>query len=133
MFLAKLVMIHGDELIERTTVINVTSSLIQLYRSSPVGKWHLVKLMSNGLEKMVKTMSTTMMPLPDQVQHNTMTFNTSPQGFHDLGGLGLTDNASFDMDPNFLLGDYSLGATQLMSLSNGPTAFDTSDHSPNYL
>lgn len=133
MFLAKLVMIHGDELIERTTVINYTSSLIQLYRSSPVGKWHLVRLMANGLEKMVKTMSTTGSAILGHTHHDHLTFDTSPHSFPDLGGMGLPDDASLNLDPNFILADYTLGASQLMSLSNGPTAFDTSDLSPSYL
>lgn len=135
MFLAKLVMIHGDELIERATVISYTSSLIRLYRSSPVGKWHLVRLMANGLEKMVKTMSTpaTVSTVSGQAQHDVMTFDTSPHSFQDVGGMGLPDETSLHFDPNFILADYTLGASQLMSLSNGPTAFDTSHLSPGYL
>lgn len=133
MFLAKLVMIHGDEFIERVSVISSTSNLIQLYRSSPVGKWHLVKLMANGLDKMVKTMSNANVPPSGPAQHDGMGFDTSPHVFPDLEGIGLSHDASLNLDPNFLLGDYTLGATQLMSLSSGPTAFDTSDLSPSYL
>ena len=133
MFLAKLVMIHGDELTQRTTVISRTSSLIQLYRSSPVGKWHLVKLMANGLEKMLTTMSTPPTEPTRQSQNDEMNFDASPNEFPGLGGMGFPDEASLNFDPNFIFSDYTLGASQLMSLSSGPTAFDTSDLSPSYL
>ncbi|KAI1083111.1 hypothetical protein F5B20DRAFT_577494 [Whalleya microplaca] len=131
-FLAKLAMIHGDELIERAVVINLTSSLIQLYRSSPVGKWHLVNLMANGLEKMVKTLSTATMPPMTQTQKESMSFDNNIENFPDFAGIGMPADNSLNLDPNFLM-DYTLGASQLMSLSNGPTAFDTSDLSPSFL
>lgn len=133
MFLAKLVMIHGDELTQRTTVISLTSSLIQLYRSSPVSKWHLVKLMANGLEKMVTTMSTAPLSSTSQSQPDAAEFGITPHGIPGLGEIGFADEASLNFDPNLILSDYTLGASQLMSLSSGPTAFDTTDLSPSYL
>ncbi|KAI0012131.1 hypothetical protein F4779DRAFT_614842 [Xylariaceae sp. FL0662B] len=132
MFLAKLAMIHGDELIERAVVINMTSSLIQLYRSSPVCKWHLVKLMANGLENMVKTLSTSNVSSMTQPQKDSTFFDNSLQDYPDFGGIGLPNDTPLNLDSNFLM-DYTLGASQLMSLSDGPTVFDTSDLSPSFL
>ncbi|KAI8624627.1 hypothetical protein F5Y19DRAFT_305919 [Xylariaceae sp. FL1651] len=130
MFLAKSAMIHGDILIERAVVINLTTSLIQLYRSSPVGKWHLVKLMADGLEKIVRTLSMADTPSLTQVKHGAVPFHDDgAQSFAHFEGISLPDDASLNLDPSFLM-DYTLGASQLMSISNGPTVFDTSDLSP---
>ncbi|SPO07184.1 uncharacterized protein DNG_09878 [Cephalotrichum gorgonifer] len=54
MFLAKLTSsVHGRELVEREIVTDLVSRLVVVYRGTPVGKWHLVHLMADGLEKMI--------------------------------------------------------------------------------
>ncbi|KAI1345270.1 hypothetical protein F5Y15DRAFT_22552 [Xylariaceae sp. FL0016] len=129
MFLAKSATIHGAELIERDVVISLTSSLIQLYRASPVSKWHLVNMMANGLDKLVQTLSNASTALNPPNEAVPFGQNAS---FNNFEEMGLQEDNALDIDPNFLM-DYTLGASQLMSLSNGPTAFDTSDLSPSFL
>ncbi|RMJ10920.1 hypothetical protein CDV36_009417 [Fusarium kuroshium] len=53
MFLGKLTTMHGDEMVERSLVIDLLSRLVTVYRMTPVAKWHLVHLMANGLERML--------------------------------------------------------------------------------
>ncbi|KAF4468374.1 Zn 2cys6 transcription factor [Fusarium albosuccineum] len=53
MFLAKLNIIHGDKMIQRRVVIDLISRLIEVYRMTPVGKWHLVHLLPKGLDRIV--------------------------------------------------------------------------------
>ncbi|KAH7035242.1 uncharacterized protein B0I36DRAFT_90000 [Microdochium trichocladiopsis] len=64
MFLAKLAMTQGDDMIERSTVTDLITRLISLYRAQSVSKWHLIKLMAGGLDKVVQTLSTSEPPSP---------------------------------------------------------------------
>jgi hypothetical protein len=133
MFLAKLATIYGGDLVDRNMVVDITSRLIEIYRKAPVGKWHLVHLMANGLEKIVKTLNPSVTsPLQPQLHHEPL--DQDAHHFPDLGGVGFLDNDSLDVEANFLT-DYnmSMGASQLMYLSSGPTAFDTSELSPTFL
>ena len=119
MILARLAGIYGESLIEKTQVIDLTSQLIGIYRSIPVGKWHLMNLMANGLEKVVAVLradSSTPMPL------DAVPLGTGTQNF------GATADAMFP-DMNFL-GDYNtnFGASQLMFLGG----FETADLSPTF-
>lgn len=119
MILARLAGIYGESLVEKTLVIDLTSRLIGIYRSIPVGKWHLMNLMANGLEKVVAALqvdSTTQMPL------DAVPLGTGTQNF------GATADAMFP-DMNFL-GDYNsnFGASQLMFLGG----FETADLSPTF-
>ncbi|KAK9770536.1 hypothetical protein SCAR479_12807 [Seiridium cardinale] len=52
MFLAKATMTYGHQLIDRSIVIDLISRLIALYHSTVAGKFHLVNMMANGLEKL---------------------------------------------------------------------------------
>lgn len=133
MFLAKLTMIHGDELIERATVRDLTSRLIQLYRSTSVGKWHLVHLMADGLEKICETLRWAQTPAVSQRNHDITAFN--PHMSSDIPATGdpmFSGDPTLSMDTNFLL-DYnmSLGASQLLYLSNG--TLDLNDPSPSFI
>jgi len=58
MFLAKLAMTQGDEMVQRSTVTDLITRLVSLYRAQAVSKWHLIKLMAGGLDKVVQTLST---------------------------------------------------------------------------
>lgn len=136
MFLAKLTMIHGDHLIERSVVIDLASRLIHLYRSTAVGKWHLIKLMADGLEKIVETLRNSHSNAPLLRHHETaaplVPFGTDENNFADFREPGASSNGDGSLSFDNLLMDYnmSLGASQLMYLSSGPTGFDSSDLSP---
>jgi len=127
MFLAKLATVHGDQLIEKPLVIDLTSRLVALYRSTPVGKFHLMNLMADGLDKVVvalqNNMTTNHRADPSLSNSNTHSFSPGAAG----------DNMFAEIDPNFVM-DYNvtMGASHLMYLGGGPSVFDTTDLSPTF-
>lgn len=72
-FLLKIAAQYSGQYIDDTVVYDLTTKAVQQFRSTPVGKWHLVHLMAEGLEKMLakKTMTPTAGPT-HPVQTNTV-------------------------------------------------------------
>lgn len=132
MFLAKLTMTYGDQFIERSMVIDSISRLISLYRSTSAGKYHLVSMMANGLEKIIKTLQDSSNQ-PDAHKYKDATpMGMEANGFAEFGDLGFHDDSSA-FDANFLMDfNMNLGASA-MHLGEGPTAFETTDLSPSFL
>jgi hypothetical protein len=60
-FLLKIAAQYSGQYIEDTVVFDLTTRAVQQFRSTPVGKWHLVHLMAEGLDKMLakKTLTPT--------------------------------------------------------------------------
>lgn len=56
MFLIKVAVKYGGDLIEPERVWNLTTSLVRHFRSLPAGQWHLANLMAPGLERMARTL-----------------------------------------------------------------------------
>ncbi|RXG42284.1 hypothetical protein VDGE_30122 [Verticillium dahliae] len=56
MFLIKVSVKHGGDLIEPQRVWDLTTRLVRHFRSLPTGRWHLANLMAPGLEKMAATL-----------------------------------------------------------------------------
>jgi hypothetical protein len=56
MFLIKVSMKHGPSLADPDRVYASISRLVVDFRAIPAGKWHLVRLMAGGLEKMLVTL-----------------------------------------------------------------------------
>ncbi|KAF5526176.1 Transcriptional activator of proteases prtT [Colletotrichum aenigma] len=56
MFLIKVAVKYGGDLIEPDRVWDLTTSLVRHFRSLPAGKWHLANLMAPGLERMAATL-----------------------------------------------------------------------------
>ncbi|KAK9784531.1 hypothetical protein SCARD494_12786 [Seiridium cardinale] len=135
MFLAKATMTYGHQLIDRSVVIDLISRLIALYHSTVAGKFHLVNMMANGLEKL-----TTALRNRDENRHavgqsadDTDSFNIDKQSFshfddsRNFGGENMIFDESFLMDFNMNIG------TSAMHLGDGPTVFGTTDLSPSFL
>ncbi|KAI9172567.1 Transcriptional activator of proteases prtT [Paramyrothecium foliicola] len=57
MFLIKVAVKYGSELVDPDRVLSLTTTLVQHFRSLPTGRWHLAKLMAPGLEKMAAMLS----------------------------------------------------------------------------
>ncbi|KAF2017494.1 hypothetical protein BU24DRAFT_344912 [Aaosphaeria arxii CBS 175.79] len=51
-FLLKIAAQHSGQYIEDARVLDMSNKVVQQFRSTAVGKWHLVHLMADGLEKM---------------------------------------------------------------------------------
>lgn len=137
MFLAKLAMIHGDLLIDRQQVVDSIIRLTGFYRSTAVGKWHLVNLMADGLDKIVETMGANGASLSSQQQPRLdLASAQSEEGdFASLMNPAFSGDATFGFDANFLLdSNMSLGAPELMYFSNGTNMPGlTDDFSPGSL
>ncbi|KAM0323880.1 hypothetical protein ACHAQA_008461 [Verticillium albo-atrum] len=56
MFLIKVSVKHGGDLVEPQRVWDLTTRLVGHFRSLPTGRWHLANLMAPGLEKMAATL-----------------------------------------------------------------------------
>ena len=123
MFLAKLFMIHGDHLVDRQQVVDSVARLAGFYRSTPVGKWHLVNLMADGLDKIVETLRVDRTTLASQQQQSQLQVAPSQSEEGDFASLinpAFSGDSAFSLDANFLLdSNMSLGAPELMYFSNG--------------
>lgn len=58
-FLLKIAAQHSGQYIDDTSVIDLVTRAVRQFRSTPVGKWHLVQLMAGGLEKMLRKKTVT--------------------------------------------------------------------------
>lgn len=124
MFLAKLAMIHGDQLIDRQQVVDSIARLAGFYRSTAVGKWHLVNLMADGLDKIVDTLRANGASLSSQQQQrlDLAPAQSEDGDFASLMNPAFSGDSAFSFDANFLLdSNMSLGAPELMYFSNGTT------------
>jgi hypothetical protein len=52
-FLLKIAAQYSGRYIEDSVVLDLTTKAVQQFHTTPVGKWHLVHLMAEGLEKML--------------------------------------------------------------------------------
>ncbi|KAF2475966.1 uncharacterized protein BDR25DRAFT_253605 [Lindgomyces ingoldianus] len=83
-FLLKVAAQHSGQFIEDAVVFDLATKAVQQFRSTAVGKWHLVHLMADGLEKMVasKIKSPSAIrspPLPDANRNGN---GVAPSGLH---------------------------------------------------
>ncbi|WYZ36920.1 hypothetical protein EsH8_II_000426 [Colletotrichum jinshuiense] len=75
MFLIKVAVKYGGDLIEPGRVWNLTTSLVQHFRSLPAGRWHLANLMAPGLERMAMTLMPSREGEPGQRREAQITTN----------------------------------------------------------
>lgn len=122
MFLIKVAVKYGGDLIEKDRVYEMINGLVQQFRSLPTGKWHLANLMAGGLEKMAATL------------------NPSMEGQHQMqDGVTMTNGASYELPgPDQPFGDVETGAFFDYGMSFGlspvfpfdPTTFTLDDPTP---
>lgn len=140
MFLAKLTSIHGDDMIERKVVVDLISRLVVVYRATPVGRWHLVPLMADGLEKMVGILQERQRvgPQVGRLSGRGSTGRHVAQGgadagaalsgdgeqipveaIYNLGAVGQLDISTMNLDPQFLM-DTRMGMGMGLGLGPAP-------------
>lgn len=115
MFLIKVAIKYGNDLIEPQRVYDLTTNLVRQFRSLPTGKWHLANLMSGGLERMAKTLKIDRQSIPTQNLASIGNFNTpgAAAGSNSSTGMmgqmtgsdmpELDGSVFFDYDMNFEL------------------------------
>nr|XP_036580014.1 C6 transcription factor [Colletotrichum truncatum]KAF6787770.1 C6 transcription factor [Colletotrichum truncatum] len=79
MFLIKVAVKYGGDLIEPDRVWDLTTSLVRHFRSLPAGKWHLANLMAPGLERMAATLKRSYTGQPSQL-HDIMPASNGMNG-----------------------------------------------------
>ena len=113
-FLVKVAIKYGKTLIEPDYVWDITTRLVQHFKSVPAGKWHLTKLMGPGLERLAAMLDPAKTrPLED----------VSPSA-HALAAVPTMDMSGSDsflagFEANFLF-DYNmnLGLSPIFPLEN---------------
>ena len=111
-FLLKIAAQYSGQYIDDAVVFDLATKAVEQFRSTPVGKWHLVHLMAEGLEKMLAKKTPTpraasIAPLPRSTTLSNI--NYSPQRSNKPppitnGDSMFTDNAngaSFEDSFNF--------------------------------
>lgn len=106
MFLAKLASTHHGVLVDRSAVTDLIARLLGVYRVTPVGKWHLVHLMADGLEKILAALQRQGTTTHGQ-HHNHYTHADSST---DVGYLGQLDFMA-GLDPQLMM-DMGMGLAQ---------------------
>ncbi|KAH8880523.1 hypothetical protein GQ53DRAFT_537113 [Thozetella sp. PMI_491] len=126
MFLVRMTMIHGDSLVERSTVLGLVSRLVAIYHSAPVGKWHLVRLMAVGQEKILETLRQPSAVLPMVLAPATVVPIAQPSGLSpDFADPGLLGSGIFALDPNSML-DYDMNLDMSALLYSNAATFEAS-------
>lgn len=105
MFLAKLASTHHGLLVDRSAVTDHIARLLEVYRATRVGKWHLVHLMADGLEKILAALQ----------RQGAATHDQHPNHFTHADSstaVGYLEQFDFmaDLDPRLMMGiDMGLG------------------------
>jgi hypothetical protein len=108
MILAKLATTYGDDLVERHIIVDLISQLIVVYQNTPVGKWHLVHLMPNGLNKILKTLQGSNKDSSPSLLYNREVDNSPSNLTGDFGLIGQFNMSMLQADPNFLMDPVNL-------------------------
>ncbi|KAH6984680.1 hypothetical protein BKA56DRAFT_671162 [Ilyonectria sp. MPI-CAGE-AT-0026] len=127
MFLIKVAMKYGGDLIERQHVHELTTNLVRQFRSLSTGKWHLANLMASGLERMTATLSATVqgqVPLPT---NGTLIGPGMTENVDVAGQLLPADRQFTDMDGDLFFDyDMSFGLSPVFRFDPGMFAIDGS-------
>lgn len=126
MFLIKVAIKYGGDLIERQRVYDLTTSLVQQFRSLSAGKWHLANLMAGGLERMTSTLNSVAPGQIGEVPNGGTVGNNINQNM-DLSQMpqGGLPYASIDGDLFFDY-DMSFGLSPVFRFDAGMFAMDAS-------
>lgn len=128
MFLIKVAVKYGGDLIEKDHVHEMITGLVQQFRSLPTGKWHLANLMAGGLEKMAATLNPTESQL-QQIQNGvTMRnmMNGMPNSHDQLPGA---DQPLGDMEMGAFF-DYGMSFGLSPVFPFDPSAFSLDGSAP---
>ncbi|KAF5669431.1 transcriptional activator of proteases prtT [Fusarium heterosporum] len=133
MFLIKVAVKYGSDLIERQRVHDLTTSLVRQFRSLKAGKWHLANLMAGGLERMTATL---MAVAPGQIGQmpGGVVYNNTMESV-DMPGQMMPGNQVYtDMDGDtFFDYDMSFGLSPVFRFDPSMFTMDPSGQSlPTY-
>jgi hypothetical protein len=121
-FLLNIASQYSGQYITDTAVFDLTTKAVQQFRSTPVGKWHLVHLMAEGLEKMIAkrggSPAARMLPsLPSETSQSGAPNGSALSTPHTGGSYG--DNLFSGFEDA-----YNLGTTSFLNFDTGTIDLD---------
>ena len=121
-FLLNIASQYSGQYISDTAVFDLTTKAVQQFRSTPVGKWHLVHLMAEGLENMIakKGGSPAARMLPSLSNEASQSGAPSGSGLNTpLTGGSYADNLFSGFDDA-----YNLGTSSFLNFDTGTIDLD---------
>ena len=131
-FLLKVAAQHTSQFIDDTLVLDMTTKVVQQFRSTAVSKYHLVHLMADGLEKMAAAKITS----PTALQHQHLQNGAASSGMHYVNDAGTSmppmTNGNSMYTNGMMAGssgfeeDFSLSTTPFLHFDSGNYDFNFS-------
>ncbi|KAJ4366106.1 hypothetical protein N0V83_007741 [Neocucurbitaria cava] len=127
-FLLKVSTQYPAQYVDDSVIYNLTTRAVQQFRATPVGKWHLVHMMAEGLEKMIAKQTNTA-TTPGPVHHN----GTSQLGFQHVSLEPGTDSTplqngdksySDDLFGNGFDEGFNFGTSSILNFDTGTLDLD---------
>ncbi|KAL1612673.1 hypothetical protein SLS60_000902 [Paraconiothyrium brasiliense] len=125
-FLLKVASQHSGQYIDDTVVYDLTTKAVQQFRATSVGKWHLVHMMAEGLEKLVASRTTKPTANHDQ-RILPATSQAGPAFEHSPHMTSMAaSNGFYEGDPlnNGFEEDFGLGTSSFLSIQPGELDFN---------
>ncbi|KAF1971614.1 hypothetical protein BU23DRAFT_470603 [Bimuria novae-zelandiae CBS 107.79] len=128
-FLLKITVQHSGQYIDDEVVFDLTNKAVHQFRNTSVGKWHLVHMMAEGLEKLVASRTTNTAPSNGQPAVLATSQAQTSLGFHQSPHMA----ASLAAPNGFYEGDLlntgfddecGLGTSTFLSIQPGELDFD---------
>ncbi|WAO92610.1 Zn(2)-C6 fungal-type domain-containing protein [Fusarium falciforme] len=134
MFLIKVALKYGGDLIERQRVHELTTSLVHRFRSLNAGKWHLANLMAGGLERMTGTLNSVAPGQVGQAPNGVIVGNGINENIDLSNQMPPGDRPFTDMDGDvFFDYDMSFGLSPVFRFDPSMFTMDASGQSlPTY-
>ncbi|KAF4988734.1 hypothetical protein FDECE_14945 [Fusarium decemcellulare] len=134
MFLIKVALKYGSDLIERQRVHDLTTSLVRQFRSLNAGKWHLANLMAGGLERMTGTLNAVAPGQVGQVPNGAIVNNGIHENLDLSNQIPAGDRPFTDIDGDMFFDyDMSFGLSPVFRFDPSMFTMDASGQSlPTY-
>ncbi|KAJ4183771.1 hypothetical protein NW767_013426 [Fusarium falciforme] len=134
MFLIKVALKYGGDLIERQRVHDLTTSLVHRFRSLNAGKWHLANLMAGGLERMTGTLNSVAPGQVGQAPNGVIVGNGINENIDLSNQMPPGDRPFTDMDGDMFFDyDMSFGLSPVFRFDPSMFTMDASGQSlPTY-
>lgn len=126
-FLLKVASQHSGQYIDDAIVYDLTTKAAQQFRATSVGKWHLVYMMAEGLEKLVASRTSNPATKPEQQLLPAMS-QADPGPAHSPHVASMPASNGFyeggdSLHNGFVDDDFGLGTSSFLSIQPGELDF----------
>lgn len=134
MFLIKVAVKYGGDLIEKERVYEMITGLVQQFRSLYAGKWHLANLMAGGLEKMAATLNPnldmgSLQQMQDNMANRNIMLNNGTLNLNGVNSLPGADQPFGDFETDAFF-DYGMSFGLSPVFPFDPTTFGMDGNAP---